>query len=118
MGDFKKLKVWTRSIDLAAVLHQATRSFPRDERFSLTVQLHRAAVSVASNIAEGEGRGGDRESARFFRIARGSLHEVECQLHVAHRLKYLSDQQFDQLNQEATEISRMLLALIRHRSKA
>ncbi len=94
-----------------------SQSFPREARFSLTVQLHRAAISVASNIAEGEGRGSDRESARFFRIARGSLHEIECQLHVAHRLTYLSDEQFEQVNQEATEISRMLLALIRYRSR-
>jgi four helix bundle protein len=80
MGDFKRLLVWQRSRTLVRDVYRQTRSFPASERFGLTAQLRRAAVSVAANIAEGAGKKNDREFGRYLRIARGSLHELECEL--------------------------------------
>jgi four helix bundle protein len=83
------------------------------ERYGLASQMRRAAVSVASNIAEGCGRHGDRELARFLRIARGSVHEVECQLMLAGELGYLKQETCAELERSTAELSKMLNALIR-----
>ena len=81
----RNLDVWMKSVDLCVQVYRLTRIFPAEERFGLSSQLRRAAVSVASNIAEGAARGTSRDFLRFLRIARGSLVELETQLEIARR---------------------------------
>jgi four helix bundle protein len=111
MQRFTDLDVWKRSHALALVIYKLTISLPNDERFGLTSQLRRAAVSVAANIAEGSKRRGKNDYARFLNIGEGSLAEVECLLLLARDLKYLSPEQIASSLQEASEIARMLNAL-------
>jgi len=89
LKDFKELKVWHKTYDLALAVYEASRSFPREEMYGLTSQLRRAAVSVGANIAEGCGRRSDGELVRFLQIARGSASEIEHHLLLARDLKFL-----------------------------
>jgi len=86
----RDLVAWQVAIDLVEGVYRLTEGFPSEERFGLATQLRRAAVSVPSNIAEGAGRIGEKEFVRFLGIARGSLSEVETQLHIARRLGYIN----------------------------
>jgi four helix bundle protein len=104
----KDLILWQKAMDLAFYVHQATRSFPRTELFGLTLQLRRASVSVASNIAEGSARNSTREFMQFLRIARGSLAEIQTQLHLAQRVSYLPADTFDSLDGQIDEVGRIL----------
>jgi four helix bundle protein len=83
LKDFRKLKVWEKSHHLALSVYQATSSFPDHEQYGLTSQMRRAAVSIPANIAEGYGRGGDAEFARFLQIASGSAAELQYQILLA-----------------------------------
>ncbi len=112
MRDFHELKVWDKAHRLALAIYQATQRFPAEERFGLTLQLRRAGVSAPSNIAEGCGRGSERELARFFTIAAGSLSEEEYQLLLAHDLGYLDEQGYHRLNDQTNEVKRMLNAFL------
>jgi four helix bundle protein len=113
MGNFRDLVVWKRAQDLALAVYRSTSSFPKEERYGLTAQMRRAAVSVSSNIAEGCGRRGDRELSHFLRIARGSVPELECQLTLSRDLGYMQSAVYTQLDSDSQEISRMLNRLIR-----
>jgi four helix bundle protein len=86
-----QLLVWKEGMALVASIYQITARFPREETYGLAAQMRRAAVSVPSNIAEGAGRGGDREWLQFLRIARGSLCELETQVLIAEDLGYTGD---------------------------
>ncbi len=88
MGGFRDLVVWQKSIDLVTDVYRNTSKFPREEIFALTSQIRRCAVSIPSNIAEGEGRKGASEFAHFLRIAQGSLAELQTQLIVSEQLGY------------------------------
>ena len=107
MFNFEKLEVWHKALDLADLVSSDTRSFPTDERFGLTNQMRRAAVSISSNIAEGSSRSSKTDSARFIEISTGSLFEVVSQAFIARRQGFLSDDQFQKLYQIAEEQSRM-----------
>lgn len=85
----RDLIAWQRGMKLASVLYRATQTMPADERFGLTSQMRRAAVSVPSNIAEGFGRGTRPEFLKYLRVARGSLFELQTQLEIAHGLGFL-----------------------------
>ena len=85
----KELDVWKKSMDLVELIYKLSSSFPENERFGLTSQIRRAAVSVPSNIAEGAGRKGDKEFVQFLHIALGSLSEIETQYLIAVRLNYI-----------------------------
>ena len=111
MFRFEKLDVWQRAIEYAQRVYAATKSFPADERFGLTNQMRRAAVSVSSNIAEGSGRVSDADFARFLEIAYGSLMEVVSQSTIAARLEYLPRESFDWIYRESEELARMLSGL-------
>ena len=111
MQDFTKLKVWQKSHTFTVNLYKITNSFPVEERYGLTNQLRRAAISIESNLAEGCGRNGDKEFSRFVDIAQGSAYEVRCQIFVARDLKYISTEKFNMLDEKITEISRMLNSL-------
>ena len=113
MGDYRELSVWKRAHALALAIYRSTRSFPDSERYGLVAQLRRAAVSVVSNMAEGSGRQSDRELARFLRIARGSVCEIQCQLLLSRDLEYLHFDSWTILDADCREVSMMLNALIR-----
>ena len=108
------LTVWQKAMSLVVEIYELTSSLPDDERFGLTSQMRRAAVSVPSNIAEGFERGGDREFLQFLAIAKGSCGEVRAQLYVALDQDYLSEGQFNMLRDHATEISQLLSGLMKY----
>ena len=108
MRDFKELKVWEKAHQWVLEIYRATGSFPTEERFSLIPQLRRAAASVLANIAEGCGRGSDREFARFLSIAAGSACEAEYHLLLAWDLGYLDEAIHRELDQKVNEVKRML----------
>ena len=108
MFKFEKLDVWQKAIDFADLVYSKTRSFPADERFGLTNQMRRAAVSISSNIAEGSSRISDADFARFVEIATGSLFEVVSESTVAERQGYLSEDSFAAIYKAAEEQGRML----------
>jgi four helix bundle protein len=110
--NFKDLMVWEKSHQLALDIYCMTRQFPQDERFGLTSQIRRAAASIPTNIAEGCGRDGDRELARFMSIAAGSASEVEYQLLLANDLDYIQDELFKKLEMLVNEVKRMLNGFI------
>ena len=112
MRDFRELKVWQKAHSFALNIYRQTQEFPTEERFGLTIQLRRAAASVASNIAEGCGRDGERELARFLSIAAGSATESEYQLLLARDLGYIPDELHRQLDMQVNEVKRMLNAFI------
>jgi four helix bundle protein len=87
---YKDLIVWQKAMDLTEMVYQATKAFPREELYGLTNQVRRAAVSIPSNIAEGQARQSTAEFRNFLSLARGSLAEVETQLMIAQRLGYLT----------------------------
>ena len=111
MQRFTKLLVWQRSHQLAPDIYQQTRAFPSEERFGLTSQMRRAAVSVASNIAEGAKRRSNADYARLLNIAEGSLAETESLLRLAKDLRFGRSEALHTLIAEADEISRMVYAL-------
>jgi four helix bundle protein len=112
MKDFRNLKVWEKAHQLALTLYTLTASFPRQEIFGLASQIRRAASSIPSNIAEGCGRQGDAELARFCVIARGSATELEYQLLLARDLKLIPPEDHQKLSEQTVEIKRMLTVLV------
>ena len=111
MQDFTKLQVWQKAHTFTVNLYKITGNFPSEEKYGLTNQVRRAAISIESNIAEGCGRSSNKEFSRFLDIAQGSAFEVRCQLFVARDLHYLSLDKFQLLDDKITEISRMINAL-------
>ena len=110
------LEVWKSAMRLAREVYRASAAFPDAERSGLTSQIRRAAVSVASNIAEGAGRGGHADYARHLRIARGSLMEVDTQIWIAHDLGFLAERH--DLHESVQHIAAMLSALIKTKTEA
>jgi four helix bundle protein len=112
MGDYKELLVWKQAHRLALDIYRGTQQFPHEERYGLVAQMRRAALSVVSNIAEGSGRQSDREQSRFLRIARGSVHEVQCQLLISRDLGFLTSDKWLVLDGAVQEISKMIHGLV------
>jgi four helix bundle protein len=110
--NFRELKVWRKSHTLTLAVYEATVAFPKQELYGLTGQVRRSAASVPANIAEGCGRNGDAELARFLPIASGSASELEYHLLLAHDLKLLKTPEYEMLAREVTEIKRMLTSFI------
>jgi four helix bundle protein len=110
---FKGLAAWQKSMDLVETVYRITRSWPQDERFGLTNQVRRAAVSVPSNIAEGHGRSSNVEFLRFVTIAFGSLSEVETQMLIADRLGYLSPQDSASIRDQCEAVYQVTQGLAR-----
>lgn len=113
MFNFEKLETWQKSIAFADLVYEVARNFPSDERFGLTNQMRRAAVSISSNIAEGTARNSRNDYARFLEIATGSLFEVVSQSFIGERQGFLSKANFDRLYSAADEQGRMLSGLRR-----
>ena len=112
MKDFRQLKVWEKSHELALAIYHITASFAREEIYGLASQIRRAASSIPSNIAEGCGRNGDAELARFCIIARGSASELEYELLLARDLKLFTPNHYQTLSQQTVDIKRMLTVLV------
>jgi len=113
MFNFEKLETWQKAIHFADLVYEVTRGFPADERFGLTNQMRRAAVSVSSNIAEGTARNSKQDYARFLEIATSSLFEVVSQSFVSRRQGFLSETDFQKLYTAAEEQGKMLSGLRR-----
>ena len=114
---YKDLVVWQKAMDLVTSTYRATQKFPKDEVFGLTSQARRAAVSIPSNIAEGQGRLSEKEFRHFLGQARGSLLELETQLQVAENLGYLEQQEIKVVMESCAEVGRVLNGLIASVSK-
>lgn len=108
MRDYKTLIFWEKSLDFSIEIYEKTKKFPAEERYGLTSQLRRAATSISINIAEGCGRDTKKDLVHFIHIAEGSASEVECELIIANRLSYISQQETNTLLQQIDEIKRMM----------
>ncbi len=113
MGSFKDLIVWKKSIDLCELIYKITENFPNSEIYGLTSQIRRCAVSIPSNIAEGQKRSSKKEFAQFLRIAYASGAELETQIIIAKRLNFITDNEYYSLNDLLQEIMKMLNKLLR-----
>ena len=109
--DFHDLKVWQKSHRLTLTIYNVTRTLPPEERYGLMSQMRRAAASVAANIAEGCGRDGQADVARFFDMAMGSASELEYYVLLSHDLGFLASPAYQRLTREVTEVKRMLTSL-------
>ena len=111
MHNFKKLKVWNNSVDLAVEIYQLTKDFPNDEKFGLISQMRRAAVSISSNIAEGTARRTSKDFNSFLAIAVGSAFELETQLIISSKLEYIKSEKYNLVHEYLEEIQRMIVGL-------
>ena len=108
---FHKLRVWHLAKELVKDVYMLTKSFPVEERFGLAAQINRAAVSVASNIAEGSGRVNRKDQAHFTQLAYGSLMEVACQMEIAQELGFLSEDSLKSVSSSIKTVAEKLSAL-------
>jgi four helix bundle protein len=113
MKSHEDLEVWKMSVELAAHVYTLTKKFPEDEKFGLVAQMRRAAVSIASNIAEGAGRRSNKEFAQFLYIAAGSASELNTQVVISSRISICSLEELANLKAAVERVSRMLQGLIR-----
>ena len=110
---FRDLVAWQKAFSLGLKVYSVAKRLPAEERFALAGQLRRGAISVASNIAEGYGRGSRPDYLRFLKIARGALYELDTQLMFAVQLRYLQQSDYDGLKTQLDECERILAGLIR-----
>jgi len=115
MKTHKDLNVWQESIALVTLIYEKTKSFPKDELFSLTSQIRRCAVSIPSNISEGAARESNKEFIRFLYISQGSIAELDTQLLIANNLNFLSKEDYINLDEKLVSIRKMLAGLIKFR---
>ncbi|HEX8709486.1 MAG TPA: four helix bundle protein [Pyrinomonadaceae bacterium] len=114
MRPHEKLDVWNKAVDFVVAVYRATEGFPKDEKFGLTSQIRRAAVSIPANIAEGAGRKSPKEFAHFLSNAQGSASEVETELLIARRLCLMEESCYLTLCSSLDEIGRMITGLCQH----
>ena len=117
MGNFKELNVWNRSKALAVEIYRISMEGKLAKDFGLRDQMRNSAVSVPSNIAEGDELDTQKQAIRHFYIAKGSLAELRTQLEISYEIAYLSEELFLKLDNECDEIGKMISALIKHRRK-
>jgi len=116
MGNFRELRVWQKAKDLAVFIYKITARGEFSKDYGLRDQIRRAAVSIPSNIAEGDELGTDKQAIRYFYTARGSSAEVLTQAIIANEIGYLNNKNFSHIEGECQSISRMLNKLIQSRS--
>lgn len=114
MRPHERLEVWGLAVDFVVEVYRTTESFPKEEKFGLTSQIRRAAVSVPANIAEGAGRHSPKEFAHFLSNAQGSASELDTELLIAYRLGYVDDQRFAHLHARLDKVGRLITGLRRH----
>ena len=112
MRDFRQIKVWEKAHRLVLEIYQATAGFPKEELYGITSQLRRASASIPANIAEGFGRGGNVELARFLQIGMRSAYEVEYHALLAKDLGFIKTDEYECLESQIIEVKRMLAALL------
>src|SRR6266568_8819440 len=108
MRPHHKLEAWLKAVELVTDIYKKTESFPKEERYGLTSQIRRAAVSIPANIAEGAGRQSTKEFAHFLSNAQGSASEVDTELLIANRLGYLAEANYASLRASLDDIGRMI----------
>ena len=107
MHNLKELKIWNKAVQLAVEVYKSTSDFPKEEKYGLTSQIRRSAVSVPSNISEGAGRNSNKEFVQFLGIANGSSYELQTQLILANKLALVSDEAVSHLLSQIGEIQKM-----------
>lgn len=112
MRNFRNYDVWSDGVDFSIEIYSLTENFPKKETYALSDQLQRASVSIPSNVAEGCSRRSENEFAHYLEISLGSAYEVETQLEIAVRLKYISKEQYDAANKAVQSIEKRLTSLI------
>jgi four helix bundle protein len=117
MRDFRELKVWHKAHALTLDVYRATKTFPREELYSLTNQMRRAAVSIPANIAEGSGKNTRPEFARYLQIALGSASELEYQVLLSRDLGYMNPEVYEHLLQQVIETKKMLSGFVQYLSQ-
>lgn len=113
----RNLRVWQSGLELADVVYALTTKFPSEERYGLAAQMRRAAVSIASNVAEGAARASNAEFLRFLHAARGSLAELDTQIEIARRRRYLDDEGLGRAGRLIEEVGKTLQGLITRRRR-
>lgn len=114
MRPHRNLDAWIKSVEFVVSIYEITKAFPQEERFGLTSQIRRASVSISSNIAEGAGRKSDREFLQFLSHSQGSASEVDTQLYIAFRLKFINEADYQSLEKSLDDIGRMITGLSNH----
>ena len=112
MRNFRNLDIWKNAVELSKMIYKATKNFPAEEKYGLISQIQRAAVSVASNIAEGSSRKSEVDFARFLEISIGSAFEVETQLIIANELNYISKSNYESILSHIQILQRQINALL------
>lgn len=112
MRPHKKMAIWNEAMELTEEIYKATAVFPKDEAYGISSQIKRAAISIASNIAEGCARESSREKKQFFIMSRGSASELDAQLEICLRLAFINQDSHNKLNQRLETVSRMLQGLV------
>jgi len=113
MKSHKDLDVWRLAVDLATDVYEVTKSFPKEEQYGMVVQMRRSAISIASNIAEGAARRGNKEFLQFIHIALGSVSELDTQLEIALRVNVTGSEALQRLQAAAVRVNQMLRGLAR-----
>ena len=113
MHNYKELEVWKNSVAFCSIIYKVTAKFPDFEKFGLVSQLNRAVISIPSNIAEGSAKSSDKHFLIFLETSLGSCYEVETQLLVAKHLNYISEIEYETVNDELTTIIKMLIKFIK-----
>ena len=113
MKSFTDLKVWNKGYGLVLEIYMITKKFPQDEKFGLTSQIRRSAVSIIANIAEGNKRRSDKDFRHFLNISEGSLEEVKCYLILSRDLKYIDKKEYERLFPLSEEVGKMLGGFIK-----
>lgn len=109
MHNFRKLDIWLKSMDLVVEIYQLTNTFPNHEKFGLSSQMNRSAVSIPSNIAEGSAKSSNKDFARFLEMSIGSSYELETELTIASKLNYIGLDVFALLQNKIVEIQKMII---------
>lgn len=107
MNNYKELKVWQKAVDLAVLVYEITRNFPKEEIYGLTSQIRRSAVSIASNIAEGAGRNSKKDFNNFLGISNGSSSELETQMMIAYKINLIDELALQSVQGKVDEIQKM-----------
>lgn len=111
-SNYRELLVWQKSMDLVEQVYKLVALLPKDEIYALSSQIRRAAVSIPSNIAEGQGRQYEKEFKHYLSVAKGSLYELETQLTLCAKLKFLNEKDIESVMSLCNEVERMLTKLI------
>jgi len=114
---YQELIVWQKAMDLALLVYKATIGFPQREVFGLSIQLRKAAISIPSNIAEGQGRNTTRDFVHYLSMSNGSLQELETQVTLASRLNYLDEVQQTEILDRPAEVGRLINGLTKSLTK-